>query len=162
MIAKCECQHCGQHIEFEAESADQFCLCPTCGQQTRLRLPGKPFANTQAAMTTKSISRLTPQSAALKQIRGQSCYKALRVLISAAQIFCFIMAAVPALAGAFGFFSEVKGYGLLADASGIIFIAIISVFWIAVFIFLAIAGKQAALLLVDIADCQIRQVGKEV
>jgi hypothetical protein len=39
MITKCNCQHCGQHIEFEAEGAGQFYPCPNCGKQTRLLMP---------------------------------------------------------------------------------------------------------------------------
>lgn len=96
----------------------------------------------------------------MKRIRQQTCYPALRSLISGLQIYFFFMAALPMLAGVFGFYSEVKGYGLIAAAGGIVFIAILSVFWVAVFVFLAIAGKQAALLLVDIADCQIQLAGK--
>lgn len=42
MIAKCSCQHCGIHIEFEAEDANQVAPCPSCGKHTRLTLPSKP------------------------------------------------------------------------------------------------------------------------
>jgi Zn finger protein HypA/HybF involved in hydrogenase expression len=45
MIAKCPCQQCGVHIEFEAENDGEFVACPSCGQQTRLVLPSsKPAA----------------------------------------------------------------------------------------------------------------------
>jgi hypothetical protein len=40
MIAKTSCQHCGIHIEFEVENANQFVSCPSCGKQTRLLVPG--------------------------------------------------------------------------------------------------------------------------
>lgn len=36
MIQKTSCQHCGQHIEFEVETANQIEACPNCGKQTRL------------------------------------------------------------------------------------------------------------------------------
>ena len=39
MIAKCSCQHCGIHIEFEAEDSNQVAPCPSCGKHTRLQLP---------------------------------------------------------------------------------------------------------------------------
>lgn len=39
MIAKTSCQHCGIHIEFEAEDANQLAPCPSCGKQTRLLVP---------------------------------------------------------------------------------------------------------------------------
>jgi hypothetical protein len=55
MIAKTSCQHCEQHIEFDAEGANQFVTCPTCGKQTRLLMAvgiGKP----KPARTTKTIS----------------------------------------------------------------------------------------------------------
>lgn len=49
MIAKTSCQHCGIHIEFEAETTEENVLCPSCGQQTRLFLPSskpaKPIPN---------------------------------------------------------------------------------------------------------------------
>ena len=40
MIAKTSCQHCGIHIEFEVENANQFVPCPSCGKQTRLLMAG--------------------------------------------------------------------------------------------------------------------------
>lgn len=41
MIVKTSCQHCGIHIEFDAESVNEFVSCPSCGKQTRLLLPRK-------------------------------------------------------------------------------------------------------------------------
>jgi len=43
MITKTTCQHCGVHIEFDAEDENQLAPCPSCGNQTRLSLP-KPSA----------------------------------------------------------------------------------------------------------------------
>ncbi len=45
MIVKCSCQHCGVHIEFDAEAANQFAPCPSCGSQTRLLIPGGKLPN---------------------------------------------------------------------------------------------------------------------
>jgi predicted RNA-binding Zn-ribbon protein involved in translation (DUF1610 family) len=38
MIAKTSCQHCGIHIEFDAENVNQLAPCPSCGNQTRLSI----------------------------------------------------------------------------------------------------------------------------
>ncbi|MDR3412086.1 MAG: hypothetical protein P4L87_14280 [Formivibrio sp.] len=44
MIAKTSCQQCGQHLEFETDSAGEFVTCPSCGKITRLLLPkGVPY-----------------------------------------------------------------------------------------------------------------------
>jgi hypothetical protein len=39
---KCECQHCGGHIEFPAETIGTFAPCPHCQQETELVLPRPP------------------------------------------------------------------------------------------------------------------------
>ena len=141
MIAKCPCQQCGVNIEFDAEQANQFVACPSCGSQTRLLIPsGSPLEQ-----------RLSPAES-LKQIRQQTCYGALRSLIRGAQIFCFITATLPVLAGVFGFFSEVKDGGLIAVAGGIIAIVIASAFWVIIFVFLAIAGGQCCHAVVSMAE----------
>jgi len=61
MIAKGNCQHCNQPIEFEAESSGQFFPCPACGQQTRLLLPGKAFTNTAASIAAKAKNQMEPR-----------------------------------------------------------------------------------------------------
>jgi DNA-directed RNA polymerase subunit RPC12/RpoP len=38
MIAKTSCQHCGIHIEFEAEQAGGMVVCPGCNRETALRI----------------------------------------------------------------------------------------------------------------------------
>ena len=37
--AKCDCQHCGEHIAFPGEAAGQNVTCPHCGYETALFLP---------------------------------------------------------------------------------------------------------------------------
>ena len=44
MIAKCDCQQCGQPIEFDIEHDREFVACPTCDKQTRLLIPIQPKA----------------------------------------------------------------------------------------------------------------------
>lgn len=56
MIAKTSCQHCGIHIEFDVESANQFVSCPSCGQQTRLLLPNQPAVLRSEPVKEKSNS----------------------------------------------------------------------------------------------------------
>ena len=56
MIVKSSCQHCGIHIEFDAESANEFVPCPSCGKQTRLLLPrNKPPSPPTAAIPDLNI-----------------------------------------------------------------------------------------------------------
>lgn len=50
MIAKCSCQNCGVHIEFEAEDANQIAPCPSCGTHTRLVLPTSSSKNTKTGL----------------------------------------------------------------------------------------------------------------
>jgi hypothetical protein len=49
MIAKCDCQQCGQPLEFEAEHNGQFIICPECGKGTVLLLPTQTKTQTAAA-----------------------------------------------------------------------------------------------------------------
>jgi hypothetical protein len=59
VLAKTSCQHCGIHIEFEAEEANRFAPCPSCGKQTRLLLPqsqtAKPLSKNQGRDLKKWI-----------------------------------------------------------------------------------------------------------
>lgn len=155
MIAKCPCQQCGVNIEFDAEQAKQFVACPSCGGQTRLLIPSDPPPE----------QRLSPAES-LKQIRQQTCYQTLRSLINILQFFCFIFAGLIALGALVSVFdySQIK---TADDAAGesmskMVFGGriILGLAGAIAFVFLAIAGKQSALLLVDIADCQIRLAGK--
>ncbi len=38
-LAKCSCQHCGGHLEFEIAYAGEHVACPHCGNETRLYVP---------------------------------------------------------------------------------------------------------------------------
>ena len=55
MIAKCSCQHCNGHIEFDAQHAGQTADCPHCGLGTVLFIPPPPQVHAQP---TKSKSRV--------------------------------------------------------------------------------------------------------
>lgn len=161
MIVKCACQNCGVNIEFEAEAAGQIFPCPSCGQLTRLQLPGKTNPNTHSEKVAKVEAKQitpTPQAATIKQIRQQTCYKTLREMIGVVQILFFLAAG---LAG-FGVTGNFLAQGQVATSIGgkllAVIIGLVSAF---ILIVLGIAWKQAALLLVDIADCQIRIVSNK-
>lgn len=150
MISKTSCQHCGQHIEFEVEHANQFAPCPACGNQTRLLFPGK-----QAKPPKPAVEKLTPEHAALKEVRAKTCYKTLRELIDLVAAILMVTAALP-LIGSIGFLFTSNG-GLVVRVMTIISAAVIFVVALA----LTIAARQSVLLLIDIADCQIRHATKE-
>ena len=62
MITKCPCQQCGVNIEFEAEQANQFVACPSCGKQTRLLLPGSrehALTSHAAKLNAKAETKMT-------------------------------------------------------------------------------------------------------
>ena len=42
MTFKTTCQQCAAGIEFDAEQANEFIACPTCGKQTRLLVQAAP------------------------------------------------------------------------------------------------------------------------
>src|SRR6185312_10720086 len=40
-FSKCDCRHCGGHIEFPAEAKGQTLPCPHCGQPTELTIAAR-------------------------------------------------------------------------------------------------------------------------
>jgi len=62
------CQHCGQHLEFDAEMAGQFIDCPHCKKPTKLaQRPGPPNARPEANLKSLPVGipvRRGTQSAA--------------------------------------------------------------------------------------------------
>lgn len=160
MIIKCNCNHCSTHLEFESGNEGVTINCPSCGMETRLYAPppapapilppkqappplNKPIAD--PAKTTHSSA-----ADALLQVRVDSCYKTLRGLIDLVQFICIAAAVIVGIAGIAQVFTNIDNAGSLYG-----------LFWFlgaAGSVILAIASKQAALLLVDIADCQIQQV----
>jgi len=40
MRVKCNCNNCSAHLEFESEDAGRDIVCPTCGIETKLYVPG--------------------------------------------------------------------------------------------------------------------------
>jgi DNA-directed RNA polymerase subunit RPC12/RpoP len=149
MIANTKCQHCGN--EFETDGTNKSEFCPHCGKET--------FIFGQVAVPAPaSITGGSSTAATLKQIRQQTCYKTLRGLIDLVQILIFVAVGLAVL-GAFGglFFPDSE-----TPAAGKFLTLIIGAASAFILIVLAIAWKQAALLLVDIADCQIRLAGNKI
>jgi ABC-type microcin C transport system permease subunit YejE len=144
MIATTNCQHCGK--EFETDGMNRTEFCPHCGKETSI----------VAQVAVPAPASSTGTAATLKQIRQQTCYKTLRGLIDLVQILFFVAAGFAVLGAIAGCFegSEVLPASKFAN----VIIGLASAF---ILIVLAIAWKQAALLLVDIADCQIRQAGNK-
>jgi len=142
MIANAKCQHCGNDFETDGMNRTEFC--PHCGKETSI-------VAQVAVPVPASVTGVSSTAATLKQIRQQTCYKTLRELIDLVQILFFVAAGLAVLGAFAGFFqgSEVPA-AIVAAASAFILVV------------LAIAWKQAALLLVDIADCQIRLAGNKL
>jgi hypothetical protein len=57
MRVKCNCNNCSAHLEFESADAGREIVCPTCGIETKLYVPGsvssQPPANPQPPKNKK-------------------------------------------------------------------------------------------------------------
>jgi hypothetical protein len=60
MIAKCSCNHCGGHIEFEADGFQPGTRteCPHCKMETLLFIPPAPELPNQPTSTSKKSSKV--------------------------------------------------------------------------------------------------------
>jgi predicted RNA-binding Zn-ribbon protein involved in translation (DUF1610 family) len=66
MIAKTSCQHCGIHIEFETDNAQENVPCPLCGGKTEWRGDNaKPVVNRPDTVQSLSEIHVKPASRAL-------------------------------------------------------------------------------------------------
>ena len=131
-------------------------LCPTCGMDTKLYLPPgflPPETPPNApALATLPHTVTTPRET-LKAIRRNSCYNTLRGLINLVQALLFLAAVLIALAAIAQVVLPAPG----SDPAPRTIELIAGLFSSVLLITLGIAAKQAVLLLVDIADCQIQQ-----
>jgi hypothetical protein len=75
MIAKTTCQHCGQHIEFDAEQANQFVARPWWSKQIRLLLTkaGRNPNPTHLAKHTGTTMQSCPDCGELISPRALVC-----------------------------------------------------------------------------------------
>ena len=57
MLVKCNCNNCSVHLEFESVDAGSVIVCPTCGIETMLYVPGsassQPLRNLQLMKINK-------------------------------------------------------------------------------------------------------------
>jgi len=56
VTAKCTCNHCPTHLEFDAANAGQAIVCPSCGMETTLYIPPQatiPVEKTETPPATK-------------------------------------------------------------------------------------------------------------
>lgn len=170
MLIKCNCNTCSTHLEFESQNAGRIIACPSCGMDTKLYIPPTapgPNIPTQAQQPSSPVANpfSTPQTPinVLKEIRANTCYRTLRGLISGIQIAFFIVAGILVL-GTIGpvLFSLYTDFKTSWDtkAGMAIYQIFGGLFAGALAVLLGVAWKQAALLLVDIADCQIQQIGQ--
>ncbi|MGC3961573.1 MAG: hypothetical protein QM813_27705 [Verrucomicrobiota bacterium] len=162
MIIKCNCNNCSTHIEFESGNEGEVVTCPACNLETTLYAPSSalppPLPPKEIPQSlAKPIEKPTPQKTgsrdALAQVRSNSCYRTLRSLIGVVQglwialSLLFVVANIVMII-TFGHNENGPRFTIVQ-----LFYAIVAA---CLSIALAVAIKQAALLLVDIADCQIQ------
>lgn len=167
MLIKCNCNHCSTHLEFEAGNEGVVIACPSCGLDTTLYVPPPPPKPIQPAKKTPPLSQTIPDpkkdapprpptaADALNEVRVNSCYKTLRGLIDL--VFALYVGVVALIC--FGCIIQVvertDGYREWVFPVLTLLGAVASVI-------IAVGVKQAALLVVDIADCQINLVKRTV
>src|SRR5262245_60645210 len=55
LYAKCDCEHCGNHISFPAQLASSMIACPHCQQQTTLNLAAPKSTPASSELTMAEI-----------------------------------------------------------------------------------------------------------
>jgi hypothetical protein len=77
MMTNITCQHCGQHMEFDVEQANQTVARPSVGKQTRVWSPevGGKQNPTDQAKDTGTTMQSCPDCAELISLRALMCPK---------------------------------------------------------------------------------------
>jgi hypothetical protein len=170
MLLKCNCSQCSGHLEFESDHLGTVITCPTCGRPTKLVLPevaegetDEPAGASSARGMRPAISAGSPK-ATLQAVRARTCYATLRSFINVFQIIFFVIAGLTAIAGVG---EAIFMYRLTEGAPTNLFSIILVLTYLVVGLVMAtllvlfgIAVKQAMLVVVDIADCQIQQISR--
>jgi hypothetical protein len=148
MIANAKCQHCGNQFETDGMNRTEFC--PHCGKENSI--------SGQVSAPAPAYTAAAPSTAAtLQQIRQQTCYKTLRGLIYLIEILFFVAAGLAVIYAVLMAFqvsqSKAPDTTIFAIIGGVISAVVLSI--------MGIAWQQAAMLLIDIADCQIRLAGNK-
>ena len=156
MKVTCNCNHCSTPLEFDSPSAGTTIVCPSCHHETQLYVPQAPPPPQVQTIVTPIIESPpapipTPREL-LALVRADSCYKTFRSLVAMLQILVFILAALFAFAGINAFITASPGGERSTTVPFTLAACLCSVFLIV----LAIAGKQALVVVLDIADCQIQ------
>jgi hypothetical protein len=154
MKVTCNCSNCSTPLEFDSPSAGTTIVCPSCHHETQLYVPLAPPPPQVQAIVTPIIERPptpTPREL-LASVRAESCYKTFRSLVAMLQILVFILAALFAFAGINAFITAPPG----VERSTAVTFTLAACLCSAFLIVLAIAGKQALVVVLDIADCQIQ------
>lgn len=158
MIATCSCPSCGQRIEYETQNAGSAITCPKCGKT--LTLPAAAVAPPPVAAPVVPVT-VTIRSARdyLSKLRQNTCYGMLRGIINL--IFFFgIVAIIIADVGSYNYWQLVATAFAPAGASPTIVTTIaivLLIFATLISISILVALRQAAFLLIDIADSLINQ-----
>ena len=154
MKVTCNCSNCSTPLEFDSPSAGTTIVCPSCHHETQLYVPlapPPPPVQTIVTPIIESSPAPTPREL-LASVRADSCYKTFRSLVAMLQILVFILAALFAFAGINAFITAAPGVERSTAATFCLASCLCSAFLIV----LAIAGKQALVVVLDIADCQIQ------
>jgi hypothetical protein len=152
MLAKCNCNNCSTHLEFDPQNAGQSILCPKCGIETTLYLPPAP-----AAGFTKIKARQSPYAQRLRDIRSATCYRTYRVVLDITFGVC--QAAVALACIVYVVFTIWTAES--PSAGRVVAFVLACLVAPAMVIGILRAAHQAALLVADIADCNIRLVEAE-
>lgn len=139
MSAKCPCQNCNVHIEFEAAQAGQTVVCPKCGMDTLLFI--SPVQPTRAARPSPHPVFKKPMLTPLEGLRANTAYPGGRRVMN----ILFGASLIGAIIGIFG--------GVLSSgpAQGILIAVSIGSFisgW---------AAWEIANAIFDMADCALRR-----
>ena len=138
------CELCNGEIEIEESQDGQEVSCPWCAANTTLRLPPKP---------TRDAIEKVGTWARLVDVRRNTCYKALRIVVS----ICFGLVYIILAVSLMGSLLAVAGFGAVGmdRADGGLSVAALCIVAVVV-----VAGHQATLLLIDIADVLIYDSAK--
>ena len=180
---KCSCQHCNKHIEFDSDllaaaghseggTLGPTAPCPHCGMDTILHIPPPPKriaansvptnrAEAEALRRGLEKQALSEREDFLKTLRAETNYAALRNLITVIySIFILITVILPLIAAVLGvvayltdFFAgkeDLLGGQEITVLTGTF--VLFAAFWYCI----ALAARQAILLLIDLADSSLK------
>ena len=142
MDARCQCGNCGKFVDFDAEHAGKKADCPFCGKEIVLLLTDSPSVGaTNSNKQSKAATKLAQDR--LEFIRANSCYRVLRALINVGSVFIGIVAMIE--------IKDFLGYQHWDEGNNPLMV-IGPLACLVLGVIFAIAVRQSAFLLIDIAD----------